>query len=224
MKGPPLHLVVFSTLLFTVILVVWLGVAGPLLGDVAGQGLYSVLKDFQGFIAASVALMAAALAYANTTRSIKSSEGLEQARRNAKKHSLRATLPLVLTEIHDYSAHNLDGLIDLHSALDANGALIHAKSPLVVAGVPTAGINALSGFIEYATAEESVFLKRIIQRIQIHHSRVASLASSMKLDPSAVITRHWIEANILDAAGIIALSDAVYEYGRFRSGNTRLAD
>src|SRR5579883_1528494 len=45
MNGPPGHLVVFSSLLFAAVLVVWLGLAGPIFSDAAMYGWYATLKQ-----------------------------------------------------------------------------------------------------------------------------------------------------------------------------------
>jgi hypothetical protein len=49
-------------MLLAVILVVWLGLAGPLISDVGARGLYEVAKDWQTLAAALIALMAALVA------------------------------------------------------------------------------------------------------------------------------------------------------------------
>src|ERR1019366_6923113 len=56
------HLVVFSSLMLTVILVVWIGLAGPVFSDATMRGWYDVLKDWQTLLAALVALVAALVA------------------------------------------------------------------------------------------------------------------------------------------------------------------
>jgi hypothetical protein len=62
MNGPPGHLVVFSSLLLASVLVVWLGLAGPVFSDATTRGWYDLLKDWQTLIAALIALAAALIA------------------------------------------------------------------------------------------------------------------------------------------------------------------
>jgi hypothetical protein len=59
---PPGHLFVFSSLLLSVVLVVWLGLAGPVFSDAKTHGWYNVAKDWQTLTAALIALMAALIA------------------------------------------------------------------------------------------------------------------------------------------------------------------
>jgi hypothetical protein len=62
MNGPPVHLVVFSSLLLAAVFVTWLGLTGPIFSDAATRGSYAVLKDWQTLLAALIALVAALVA------------------------------------------------------------------------------------------------------------------------------------------------------------------
>jgi hypothetical protein len=61
-SNPPNHLVVFSSLFLATMLVVWLGLGGPIFSDASTHGRYVVLKDRQTLIAALIALIAALVA------------------------------------------------------------------------------------------------------------------------------------------------------------------
>ncbi|MGZ5876090.1 MAG: hypothetical protein ACXWKP_28810 [Bradyrhizobium sp.] len=62
MNDPPGHLVVFSSLTLSAVLVTWLGLAGPVFSDATTRGWYDVVKDWQTLLAALIALAAALIA------------------------------------------------------------------------------------------------------------------------------------------------------------------
>lgn len=117
-----------------------------------------------------------------------------------------------------YATANLSALRDLYSALDPAHVLLHSSiKPPPVTPVPTGVIKAVSEFIEYATVDEGNFLKKVIQRIQIHNDRFSSMVEKIKSDPYGITTGHWIEVNILNAATISASADSAFAYARFTS-------
>ncbi|TGN77242.1 hypothetical protein EOW77_0031180 [Bradyrhizobium yuanmingense] len=62
MSDPPKHLLVFSSLLLAAVLVVWIGLGGPIFSEASTRGWYVVLKDWQTLVAALIALIAALVA------------------------------------------------------------------------------------------------------------------------------------------------------------------
>jgi hypothetical protein len=57
--------------LLVVLLVTWIGVAGPILDDATAKGLYGFVKDWQILITATIAISTAAIAWHNVTRQLR---------------------------------------------------------------------------------------------------------------------------------------------------------
>jgi hypothetical protein len=55
-------------LMLIVLLGVWLGIFGPFVTDVVANGILSTIKDWQTLAGASIALVAAWIAWTNVTR------------------------------------------------------------------------------------------------------------------------------------------------------------
>jgi hypothetical protein len=198
-------------LMFIVLVAIWLGIVGPMPNGVADW-----LQKWQTLAAASVASIAAYIAYRNTTRSIRNAEELEKHRRSRKHAALRAVLPLALVQVTNYaerSAHALNDLVN-----KCNGETLPAKTATrdsLLQPLPSETLKTLSDFIEYSDNVETEVIEATIARIQIHDSRLHELAKANH-DPSRVVVRAELEARIIDAASIYAGAAAVYDYARRR--------
>jgi hypothetical protein len=192
------------------VVTLWLGTVCPML-----NGVVASLHQWQTLVGAFVALIAACVAFRNTTRSLRQAEKLEKTRRSRKHASLRAVLPLALAEVSDYaeqSAHSLNGLVSQceGETLPANIAQESLIQPL-----PSETLKALAEFIEYSDPVDVRIIEATIASIQIHDSRLRDIVTRNR-DPSrsGLVNRMELEERIIDAASIGAGADAVYEYAR----------
>src|SRR5947209_18563583 len=91
-------------LMLVPVLAVWLGLAGPLFADFQTAGFWTVIHGWQTLVAAVIAIVAAVVAWWNTSRQLRQVAALERARRSRKQAALRAVLPLALSEISNYAS------------------------------------------------------------------------------------------------------------------------
>ncbi len=175
------------------------------------------LKEWQTLAAAIVALIAAYIAFGNTTRSLRHTEGVEKHRRSRKHAALRAVLPLALSQVTDYaerSAHALNELVNMCDgetlpAMTAPERLVHA--------LPSETLETLADFIEYSDVVDVGVIEATVAWVQIHDSRLRGLIKANR-DPAGehLVLRTEIEGVIIDAASIYAGAAAVYDYARRR--------
>jgi hypothetical protein len=176
------------------------------------------LQKWQALVGAAVALLAAVIAFLNTTRSLSHAKQLEDRRRGRKHAAVRATLPLALSQVLDYanrSAHSLNDLI----ASCRNNVLPPMTAPTsLVQPIPTETLPSLAEFIEYSDTLDVGIVEGTIALIQIHDARVRALVEANR-DPSriAIVRQEEIEGRIVNAASIYAGAAAVFDYARRRA-------
>jgi hypothetical protein len=173
------------------------------------------LRDWQTLTAATVAFIAAIIAFQNTSRSLRHSERLETHRRNRKHAAIRAVLPLALAQISDYaerSARALDSLVE--KCVD--GSLPpEAASDDIIQELPSETLKTLSEFIEYSDTVNTSIIQETVSCIQIQDSRLRGLLDDNwnPLEPQLMLKTE-IQGRIIDAASIYAGAAAIFEYGR----------
>lgn len=200
------------TLIFVTLLAVWVGILGPLPPDVAEW-----INKWQNLIAAIIATGAAIVAYRSATEQLRQNEQQERNRRSRKHSSVRAMLPLALSQVIQYaqaSAFALNDLIPLcqGETLPRNIPINNLPQPL-----PHDTLKVLAEFIEYSDAIDASLVEAMVAWIQIHDARVRGLIRDHQ-DPSgtAIVLRARIEGSIIDAASIYASAAALFDYGRRR--------
>jgi hypothetical protein len=175
------------------------------------------LREWQTLAAASVALIAAIVAFQNTSRSLRHSERSETHRRNRKHAAVRAVLPLALAQVSDYaerSARALDSLVK--NCIDEFLPPM-AASENIIQRLPSETLRTLSEFIEYSDAVETSLIEETVAWIQIQDSRLRGLLDDNR-DPSEprLTLKTEIQGRIIDAASIYAGASAGFEYARRR--------
>jgi hypothetical protein len=179
------------------------------------HGFVAWLQSWQTLIAAFVAILAAGIAFHNTTRSLRDGERLEMRRRRRKHAALRAVLPLALAQLTDYaerSTHALDDL--LHRC--TGGQLPPNTAPQnLTQQLPSAALKTLTDFIEYSDEADVWILEVTVAWIQIHESRLRGLVRDNHNPANRrVILPTEIEARLIDAASIYAGAAVVFDYAR----------
>ncbi|MET3907095.1 hypothetical protein ABID59_001426 [Bradyrhizobium sp. S3.3.6] len=191
----------------------WLFVVLPSIYLPEGAFL-SWLQRWQTLVGATVAMIAAALAYYNTTRSIKHARQIDSEKRARKHAALRAVLPLALSDITRYAAATVNELKEMIERCDREALPKNsATSALSDEAVPSKSLDVLAEFIEYSEAMDARLVETTLARIQIHQARLQSLLVS---DRSAhgVVTRHQLESLVVDAAIIYAGASSFFAYAR----------
>jgi hypothetical protein len=200
-------------LILAVLLTVWLGILGPLPNGVAGW-----LQQWQTLVSAMVALIAAYIAFRNTSRSLQHAERLERHRRSRKHVALRARLSLALAQIMDYTTiRALAQRADMHTCDGETlpETLPEPVSESIAEGLPSEALITLAEFIEYSETVDVSTLESTIALIQIFDSRLHSLVSSNRYPLSVrIVPQAELEARIIDAASIYAGAASAFEYAR----------
>lgn len=204
-------------LMLIVLLTVWLGIFGPLPTGITGW-LLRWQTLFAASVAATVASIAAYIAFRNTSRSLAHAEELEKRRRNRKHAALRAMLPLALAAISDYAERSSHALNDLLDGLNGEGLPWESIPETLANPLPTEALKTLADFIEYSDTVNAGLLEATVAWIQIHDSRVRSIVKDNRNPKrNMVVVRHNIESSLIDAASIYAGAGSAYDYARHRS-------
>lgn len=196
----------------------WIFVALPLIYLPSGT-LVSSLQNWQTSIAAGVALVAASIAFHNTTRSLSHAERLEARRRSRKHAAVRAMLPLALADIARYARETVSSLEELIEKCDGETLPRGMANDGAIRDLPTQSFETLSEFIEYSEPADSELLEVILACIQIHDSRVSSLVASNSEYSNGTVMRTQLENLIVDAAIIYAGASSFFNYARRYSEN-----
>jgi hypothetical protein len=172
-------------------------------------------KQWQILIASCVAIIAALIAWYNTSRTLKANANLEAKRRSQKHAALRATLPLSLSEISSYcslTARVLETLWGhcVEGALPREGQL----KPTFPA-MPSETLKAFADFIEYSDHLDTSLFRQMLARLQVNRARIQDLLLSFDDDAQdTIILEINLEEYILDVAAIYAAAAAAFDYGR----------
>jgi hypothetical protein len=176
----------------------------------------SWLYRWQGLIGVVIALIAAGVAFHNTTRSLQNAEKLEKHRRSRKHAALRAVLPLALARLTDYAARSGQALNELEKMCDDRHLLPLGTMPeSIVKTPPDEALKSLTEFIEYSDEVDVGIFESTVALIQIHDSRLHGLLRDDRPEGQGVIRWQIIDA-IIDAAKIHAGAAAGFGYARRR--------
>jgi len=161
-----------------------------------------------------IAVLAAGIAWWNTTRTLRNTEKLDRRRRAQKHAALRAVLPLALSEITRYAADHAKILAALRGQCQ-NGVLVHAGHQFSMGPVQVPGdiIATFAEFIEFSDDHDVTLFKSLLRGIQIQQVRFRSLIEDVG-QTHGTTTVQWIEQIILDTATIYAGAAAAFEYAR----------
>lgn len=169
-------------------------------------------------LAATVASVAAVIAFQNTTRSLAHAEDLERRRRSRKHAALRAMLPLALAAVSDYAERSVHALNELLDRLDGAGVPSMTIPEDLAQPLPTDALKTLADFIEYSDDVDVRVLEKTVAWVQIHDSRMRGhVKDNRNPARSTLVVRHNIESSIIDAASIYAGAGCAYDYARGRS-------
>jgi hypothetical protein len=180
------------------------------------RGLLNEIKPWQTLIGATIALLAAGIAFHNTSRSLRQNKEQEANRRRRKHAAVRATLPLALAQISNYaaqSARNLDEFLREHP----DGPLPPVP-PRFIQSPPAEALATLSDFIEYSDAPLNVgIVEDMVASIQIYDSSLRELVARAN-DPRGpgIVIRHNLETAVINAAAIYAGTSTLFDYARRR--------
>ena len=183
------------------------------------EGVAKWIRDWQTLIGATIAVVAAYIAFRNTRLTLALTQKLETHRRERKHASLRATLPLALSQIGNYGEETAKALQGLIGACRNEALPVGTINALTfLRPVPSEALKSMAEFIEYSDDVETGVLASTIALIQIHNSRLhAMVRDNDDASRTHIITRSNIEGYIIDAATISAGAASAFDYVRRRS-------
>jgi hypothetical protein len=194
----------------------WLGIFGPMPEGVAGW-LHKWQTLLGTTVAGTVAVIAAYIAFQNTSRSLVHAEALEMNRRRRKHAAVRAVLPLALSQVTAYAEQSARSLDDLTSKCDRETLPIGTASESLSTPLPTETLQTLADFIEYSDSVGVEVIESTVAWIQIHDSRTRSMVQDNNDSTmTRVVVRTQIEGLIIDAASIYAGAASSFDYARRR--------
>ena len=189
-----------------------------------------LIEDYQSLIAGILALVAAWVTVRAINQQTKTSEKLERERIKRAELSARSTLPLALSSICNYARLSLKLLVDCYHELEKPNSRLGLESIdsvlcKEVIPLPDSSIVHLKSFIENSTNKSiRLALAKLIQKIQIHNSRMGSLLNPVKLGENEgdlddepdeylmMLVEYMLNIIIIDC-----LTSALFSYARFES-------
>lgn len=176
--------------------------------------VYKLASEWQTFIAAIIALLAALSMNRIVRSQIQQAERHENDRRRRRYIAARSTLPLLLTEICRYAMDVTNYLRPIHQQLtdspEAEPGLPHPPE------MPEKLFSPIEHMIEAAEDERVVtHLRKIVSQIQILNSRMTD-----RLIPRPTrmfVTPREIETNLRQCALIHATAGILFPFARFLS-------
>lgn len=203
-----------AVLILAVVLAAWLSILGPLPG-----GVGKWINDWQNLIAAIIAIIAAGLAYRNATQQLIQNDRQERNRRSRKHASVRAMLPLALSQIMEYGQRSASALLDLTAQVQGPGFPRGSLTNQIPQQLPTETLAVLAEFIEYSDDIDASLAETMVAWIQIHDARVRGLVRDNDQAGTGIVTRIAIEGSVIDAASIYAAAAALFDYSRRRTSH-----
>ncbi len=191
-------------LMATVLAMIWLGIVA------FAQWLYW----WQTLAAALVALLAAALAFHNTNRTLRQAAEQETVRLERKHAAQRAVLPIGLAQVLDYaqsSARALDQLAIQCEHTHLQQLTRNTAPQALIQRRPPETLKALADFIEYSDTLNVVVLEDTVGWMQIHNSRVRRLVERNR-DPTQIVVRTEIMGSV-DLRQLVSLPTGVPHHG-----------
>jgi hypothetical protein len=202
-----------GTIVLCAFLAVWVAIVALVKDDAKATGWHDTIKAWQTLFAAGIAVVAACIAWWNTSRQIQHAERLEKQRRAQKRSALRSMLPLVLSEISEYAQESMDYLRTLHGLCMDELVPVDAELPEFPA-VPSDSNRGLMEFIEYADGVGVNLFEKTLQRIQVQNARFRKKAIVRRR-----YTKSWIEENIILTALIYSGASQAFDYARKKTDN-----
>jgi hypothetical protein len=157
-------------LLLIVLLGIWLGILGPL-----PTGFAAWLQSWQTLLAATVASVAAYIAFQNTSRTLAHAESLETNRRKRKHAAVRAVLPIALSQVNGYAEKPAKALSALVEKCEGDELPVGSAKDSLIEPLPPETLKILADFIEFTDAGNLEVLESTLARIQIHDARLRGL-------------------------------------------------
>lgn len=171
------------------------------------------LLKWQTLASATVAVIAAYIAFNNTSRSLRQAQELETHRRSRKHAALRAVLSHALAQVIDYAERSANALDDLvHACVGETLPPITAPQSLVQP-LPSETLRTMADFIEYSDTVDVGVVEATVAWIEIHDARLRALVETNR-DPLRIVQRTAIMGGIIDAASIYAGAATIFQYAR----------
>lgn len=202
----------------------WLGAlcAGAALDQAPATNTESWLYRWQTLIGAVVALIAAGIGAWFIKRQIETTERLENEKRIMRQRSIRAVLPLSLSELCDYAMRCSEKLTFLHRACGDQLLDRHADIDRTFPALPAGLATVFKEFIECSPENEARPLIEILSKLQVQSARFREIELNPENAP--LVLKDNIEDYIIENAELYARAEAVFDYARFRSDRCDLAD
>ncbi len=190
-------------------------------GATAWLGRFQWLYEYQTLITGLAAVYAASMSVRTIRDQIKASDlaaqrqidhsaEIEKNRNDAKNAAARATLPLTLSTICDYSENCGSRLYNLLLSHPSDEA-IKANDIPQFPPVPSNAAGELKEMIEYCQPSERPYISSIIREMQVQSSRLRGMSSDSR---KGSIRRTDVISYLADSVEIYARASELFEFAR----------
>ncbi|MEZ5946608.1 MAG: hypothetical protein R3C13_11340 [Hyphomonas sp.] len=127
--------------------------------------------------------------------------------------ALRASLPLALSELHDYTQECLQLLSNAIKYKQDPTAKLDGSLP----ALPPTALSTITELIAFANKQDAKMLQAILRQVQIQRSRLHSQFREMvaKTDDAMAPSYHQLKDDVLDAFVIQKMANHLFPYARW---------
>ena len=170
---------------------------------------------YQTVISAAVALLAAVLTVGVIWIQIAETKRNHRELIERQYRSVRANLPLSLSELFDYGEQCIEKLSDaMRGRGEADDIRIDITPPIL----PKGALANLTENIEFSEEVDAIKLQQILRFIQIQNSRFRSSMRSIRVNrpPSHHTGLYNLRHDVLDAFILLSMAGHVFPYARLQ--------
>jgi hypothetical protein len=176
--------------------------------------------QWETLVAGLGAGVAAYFTIRHLNQQIRQTQKLADDRRERRARAARATLPLALSELAEYSISCIKELYDIRPCFKTDGIVDQKQREqrLSVWALPSLSENILSSLkecIEFVDDAPAQAITLLIQRLQIQRSRLRGYISRARgTDKSALVLLTNIESAMYDVAEVHARTSTIFPFAR----------
>tara|TARA_R110001583_G_scaffold10328_1_gene47623 strand:- start:104 stop:907 length:804 start_codon:yes stop_codon:yes gene_type:complete len=209
---------VFITYFCAMFLVPWCA------GGYRWDSLQSVLREWQTFNSAMIALGASIIGLYAARRHAAKQEELANDQRHREFVAARAFLTESLSDLHFYNERLEVQYRLVYDALDEDDPLKRttALSQFVLPQIPSSYKETFRACIRFAEPDFAEYLTEILNDFQIINSRARALCQDV-LSAKPIVKQENIVAELCDIVHVQALCNRLYDFGRNKSASVNLS-
>jgi hypothetical protein len=174
---------------------------------------FATLREWQTLLGTVIALATGLLAVSAIGRQIAQAQDEARENRDRRLAATRARLPFALAELVGYTEQSVAFLKNATLFLSSENQRSISLELENSVKMPLAALDVLCSCIESAPPDYIVYMAKLIEDLQIHNSRLLSLARSIG-NPPRVISEHSHSSRILETVELYYRCQSLFDFAR----------